>query len=63
MTLTVMNPQVSNARAVQVGRVPVTNLHEEETNTTNITSVSMPIVLLTNVEPEDLDATAVNYSW
>lgn len=38
----------------------VTVPHEGETNAVNTTPVIIPIVLLTNVEPEDLDATAVN---
>ena len=60
MTLTLTSPQVSNARAIPATPALVTTPHEGETNSPNTTSASVPIVLVTNLEPADLDATAVN---
>jgi hypothetical protein len=54
MTLTITSPQISNARTIPVAPALVTNPHQGETDTPNTTSVSIPIVLLTNLEAVDL---------
>jgi hypothetical protein len=51
MTLTIPSPQISNARTIPVAPALVTTPDEGETNATNIPSVIIPIVPVTNLEP------------
>jgi len=60
MTLTLTSPQVSNVGAIPVASVSVTVPHEGETNAVNTTPVIIPIIPVTNLEPADLDAIAIN---
>ena len=54
MTLTIPSPQISNARTIPVVPIPVTASTWGEINVPTNTSVSIPIVLLTNLEAVDL---------